>query len=123
MTKKLSPLVALIIVPVITGIISCFFRRYSWPGNIRELRNCVEYAAMMSNDGYIDAGCLPRQMYTEDEQDHPVKELSELVRAFGRNEIEKALDRFGHDTKGKKAATEALGISLSSLYSKIASEK
>ncbi|MCR4672289.1 MAG: sigma 54-interacting transcriptional regulator [Lachnospiraceae bacterium] len=99
------------------------FRRYSWPGNIRELRNCVEYAAMMSNDGCIDVSCLPRQMYSEDDQDYPVKELSELVREFERNEIQRALDQFGHDTKGKKAAAGALGISLSSLYSKLAAEK
>lgn len=32
---------------------------YTWPGNIRELRNIIEYAAMMAADGVIDASCIP----------------------------------------------------------------
>jgi DNA-binding NtrC family response regulator len=32
---------------------------YTWPGNIRELKNAVEYSAMMARDGIIDTRCLP----------------------------------------------------------------
>ena len=32
---------------------------YTWPGNIRELKNAVEYSAMMAQDGIIDTRCLP----------------------------------------------------------------
>ena len=32
---------------------------YDYPGNVRELRNMVEYAAMVCPDGEIDVGCLP----------------------------------------------------------------
>ncbi|MBO4235844.1 MAG: sigma 54-interacting transcriptional regulator [Firmicutes bacterium] len=32
---------------------------YTWPGNIRELRNIIEYAAMMAVNGVIDASCIP----------------------------------------------------------------
>jgi transcriptional regulator with PAS, ATPase and Fis domain len=33
--------------------------KYPWPGNIRELKNAVEYSAMMARDGIIDTRCLP----------------------------------------------------------------
>ena len=36
-----------------------------------------------------------------------------------RREIEKAIKRFGSDTKGKKAAAEALGIGIATLYRKL----
>ena len=32
---------------------------YHWPGNIRELENCIEYAILMSEDGVIHAYNLP----------------------------------------------------------------
>ena len=45
--------------------------------------------------------------------------LKEKVQQFERKEIEKALDLYGHDLTGKKKAAKQLGISLSSLYSKL----
>lgn len=35
---------------------------YSWPGNIRELINCIEYACAISTDGIIDVADLPDYM-------------------------------------------------------------
>ena len=45
---------------------------YTWPGNIRELKNAVEYSAMMAQDGIIDTRCLPLSITigTPDEGDH-----------------------------------------------------
>lgn len=37
---------------------------YNWPGNIRELENCIERAAIMSTDGVIRAHCLPPTLQT-----------------------------------------------------------
>lgn len=33
--------------------------RHPWPGNLRELRNCLDYAASMAGDGVIDTHDLP----------------------------------------------------------------
>ena len=48
--------------------------------------------------------------------------LKEKVQQFERKEIERALDLYGHDLAGKKQAAEQLGISLSSLYSKLGNQ-
>ncbi len=39
------------------------FTRYSWPGNLRELRNVVRRAALLAEDHHlIDANCLPLEI-------------------------------------------------------------
>ena len=45
--------------------------------------------------------------------------LKERVHRFEIAEIEKMLNLYGHDLKGKKITAEKLGISLSSLYAKL----
>src|SRR5437870_10623768 len=37
-------------------------RAYSWPGNVRQLRNCLERAILLSNDGRITPSELPPEV-------------------------------------------------------------
>src|SRR5213594_4287657 len=37
-------------------------RSYSWPGNVRQLRNCLERALLLSNDGRITPSELPPEI-------------------------------------------------------------
>jgi DNA-binding NtrC family response regulator len=37
-------------------------RAYSWPGNVRQLRNCLERAVLLSNDGRITLQELPPEV-------------------------------------------------------------
>ena len=92
-------------------------RRYSWPGNIRELRNVLEFSAWLSPDGVIRAENLPEHIGAPAERDTTA--LHDRVRRFEQAEIRKALQFYGDDLKGKKAAAAELGISLASLYSKL----
>lgn len=39
---------------------------YHWPGNIRELENCLEYAVLLSTDGVIHGHTLPPTLQTPD---------------------------------------------------------
>ena len=48
--------------------------------------------------------------------------LKERVREFERQEIRRTLLLYDDNLEGKKQAAEALGISLSTLYSKMESE-
>ena len=96
---------------------------YNWPGNIRELKNTMEYAYLMSESNLIDNENLPKNFLTESlpktESQSEVKSLSEVVNITEANEIRKALAEYGHSVEGKKKIAQSLGISLSSLYNKL----
>lgn len=90
--------------------------RHSWPGNIRELRNVLEFSAYLSRTGVIERGDLPENI---EPATRDTSSLYDRVRRFERGEIRRALEFHGSDLAGKRAAAEELGISLASLYSKL----
>jgi transcriptional regulator with PAS, ATPase and Fis domain len=92
------------------------FQRYSWPGNIRELRNVLERAAILSYDGVIDKTGL--------ELDAPARQdlaVNGTVSNLTLKEMEKRYifqtlaSEDGHITRTAKR----LGMPRSSLYAKI----
>lgn len=95
---------------------------YPWPGNIREFENAIEYTVnMMPNSGTVTPEHLPIFL----RQDAPSSTLSDEtddilpLEEVERRTVEKALQRFGSTTKGKKLAAQRLGIGLATLYRKI----
>jgi DNA-binding NtrC family response regulator len=57
------------------------FRKYDWPGNIRELENVIEHAFIMETGNLISLGALPQSLLNKtgtvlpeysDPYDHPV---------------------------------------------------
>jgi PAS domain S-box-containing protein len=93
---------------------------YDWPGNIRELKNTIEFAVNMMDGNEISLGLLPKRIQNlQDYEVTEVKRLSSIIQEAERNEIEKALRIFGRDIEGKRRAAKALGISLASLYNKM----
>jgi Nif-specific regulatory protein len=74
---------------------------YNWPGNIRELENCIIRAILLSTDGIIDAHHLPSTMRTPDaNRAAGGSSLSDRVLAFEKSIISDALQR----CEGKIAA-------------------
>lgn len=102
-------------------------RRYSWPGNIRELRNVLERAAIMSSGKVITASdiVLPKsgkglpgtdaEISGGDMSGAP-KTLKERREEFEKNAIAGALEMFDGD---KTAAAKYLGIGRTSIFEKI----
>lgn len=92
---------------------------HSWPGNVRELRNVLEFSAYLSENGVILRESLPENLAPcADAQ--PDLTLAERVKAFERSEIHKLLLKNGSDLNGKKETARQLGISLATLYNKLA---
>ena len=107
-------------------------RSYSWPGNVRQLRNCLERAVLLSNDGRITVGELPPEVartngsmpfvppQTAGEPDVTVSGDSPSntgsLRDIEKQQIIAALERTGWH-RGK--AADALGISPSTLYRRL----
>jgi len=93
--------------------------RYDWPGNIRELQNLVERAAILcEGDTFsIDETCLKRKIPQRSGPDVPfVTTIADREREI----IEAALAECGGQVAGPKGAAAKLGIPRQTLDSKIA---
>jgi len=90
-------------------------KRYSWPGNIRELRNMLERAVLLSQGKQITMEHFPG---LEPQGAKPIQKNYEIwnLEQIANEHILKALEHFKGD---KNLASKALGISLSSLYRKL----
>lgn len=97
---------------------------HSWPGNIRELQNIIEYCVNMEEGDILTAQSLPdrfpdnrtaveAQMQQQGEQSHPGEVSPEHAA------ILVALNRHGWSVKGKSAAAEELGMSIRTLYRRL----
>ncbi|TWT48028.1 Transcriptional regulatory protein ZraR [Rubripirellula amarantea] len=56
------------------------FRRYHWPGNIRELRNVIERTLTLARGAEIEVGDLPSQLRNYDRRSHAELDISEISR-------------------------------------------
>jgi DNA-binding NtrC family response regulator len=89
---------------------------YTWPGNIRELRNCIESAVVMARGGLIGLDDLPPTLSaSQGEQDLRVPSGSSLADA------EKILIRetLAAQNGNKSRTAEILGIGRKTLYQKL----
>src|SRR5262245_31153475 len=94
------------------------FVDYPWPGNIRELKNVVESAVMVSDGEYVTLSDLPmhlQQYATSHREEIGAKAIRDISDAE-QEIIEEALKQ----SSGNKAkAAELLGISTRTLYRKL----
>lgn len=88
---------------------------HAWKGNVRELRNVIEFAINMSNANLITLNALPRDLL------NPFESQSEdlNIEFHTRQLLEKALKKYGDTTIAKEMAAKALGISVATLYRKM----
>lgn len=90
--------------------------KYKWPGNIRELQNCIESACVLCNDNTITKDDLPPQIITADTSDFVA-----IPKGLTLNEVEKIYinSTLTDCTGNKSAAAKILGIERKTLNSKI----
>jgi len=97
-------------------------RAYDWPGNIRELENCIERAAILCDDATIER----RDLHLGDASTDALRDALDLsgtlseaaersARIVERLKIDDALQRTGT----RAEAAEALGISVRTLAAKM----
>ncbi|GAB6090148.1 sigma-54-dependent transcriptional regulator [Spirochaeta dissipatitropha] len=90
--------------------------RYSWPGNIRELRNSIESAVVMCKGTIIKSDDLPPSITENDDSDMIRIPLGSSMMEGERRLIEATLLAY----KGNKSRTaEVLGIGRKTLHRKI----
>jgi transcriptional regulator with PAS, ATPase and Fis domain len=98
---------------------------YSWPGNIRELKNVVEFAAYTCDRGAIMDLPLPKSRPESHQIDDSILAamsgpgaLKKLAADTQRAVIRSMLNKHGDTLEAKKTVASQLGISLATLYNK-----
>lgn len=125
--------------------VKMIMRSYPWPGNIRELENCIEYMVNTVNGNKILKEHLPRnilsmspgtdksdvsvsQMKMDDDNpadgyrisDYEIgKDLKDLMDDYEKYILQNVLKSYGASAEGKVCAAKALNINLATLYRKL----
>jgi two-component system NtrC family response regulator len=88
---------------------------YNWPGNIRELKNIIERAVILTDNNTLDESLLPYEI-----QQNQVKAGSPIS-AFDLSSVEKLhIQRVLNHTHGNRAeAANLLNIGVATLYRKL----
>ena len=92
--------------------------QHSWPGNIRELRNVIERATILSHGDFIEVAHLPPASVGASRTAPPGLTLAPgvTVEEAERRLIQMTLE---HTHNNKTKAAEILGISLKTLHNKL----
>ena len=101
---------------------------YEWPGNARQLRNCIERAVVLTESEEVGVDALPEEILSDQERVHPISKAAEGItvshsldfrtakREFERQYVEYTLEQAGGNVT---RAAEALGMHRQSLQHKI----
>jgi two-component system response regulator HydG len=111
------------------------FHQYSWPGNLREFRNVIRRAGLLSSSGFVTTNVLPWEIIgsengkpEEMSASEPVKNFSEIKKhppivdlrdAASHAEYEAIMNVLKQVSFNKTKAAEILKIDRKTLYNKI----
>jgi transcriptional regulator with PAS, ATPase and Fis domain len=100
---------------------------YDWPGNIRELENAIQYCMTITEGEGIEKEDLPPTILFQPQKTGANRKslpgrTGKRRKRIPYKELAPLLQKYGNSTKGKKAMAEQLGISLATLYRRLAEE-
>ena len=96
--------------PALTALLN-----YSWPGNIRELRNLCERLRILQDGNIIKLNYLPEEILNRKKQSSVFYDPSVTLAELNKIYILNALEHFS----SKRAAAKALGITVKTLYNRL----
>lgn len=92
------------------------FKSYPWPGNLRELKNVVKRAVLLTQGEYIVPKVLPQEVKTAERKE---TEESSYSLFKNKNEQELILDALEKTHGNKSKAAKLLSIDRKTLYNKL----
>lgn len=93
-----------------------FLLSYNWTGNVRELKNAIEFAINLEDSEYITMKNIPTKI--KDFKD-PLYDKEHTLREIEIMCIKEALNKYGWNEDGRILAAKKLGISRATIYRKI----
>jgi transcriptional regulator with PAS, ATPase and Fis domain len=94
-----------------------FLMSYSFPGNIRELRNLIEYAIIFEENSVVGVENISKKVGISVETENI--SLAEMTKRYEKNVIQNKLKNTGNDLDAKQQIAKQLGISIATLYRKL----
>lgn len=92
---------------------------YSWPGNVREMENCIEYSVIFETNSVLTRDTIARKIRLASEPGLETAGLKQMIEQYEKQIIENLLKHYGQDTEGKQKAAQRLKISTATLYRKL----
>ena len=91
--------------------------KYNFPGNIRELRNLIEYAVIFEENSLIGFENIRKKIGKNTEAEN--LSLSDLTKSYEKSVIKSRIQKLGDTVDSKKEIANQLGISIATLYRKL----
>ncbi|MEO8255353.1 MAG: sigma-54 dependent transcriptional regulator [Flavobacterium sp.] len=90
------------------------FQNYNWPGNLRELQNCVKRATLLTQGDFIKSDVLPAEFFQIQKQQSSNGNFS-----LSENEKEAIIHALSKAQNNKSEAAKLLKITRKTLYNKL----
>lgn len=90
------------------------FQKYNWPGNLRELQNCVKRATLLTRGNYIESDVLPAEFFQVQKQ-----QSSNETFSLSENEKEAIIYALEKAKNNKSETAKLLKITRKTLYNKL----
>jgi transcriptional regulator of acetoin/glycerol metabolism len=90
-------------------------KNYSWPGNIRELENVIEYAVNFSANGIITPENLPKYIHPQ----QTLPKVTTKINPVDQAELEWILSALKRSQMNVSRAAQELNMSRSTIYRKL----
>lgn len=89
---------------------------YDWPGNIRELKNCIEHCVILCNEREIGLEHLPKKLQMVDNKTTKANTLEEVVNEAERWALKESYETFNGNVD---EISKKLNISKRTVYRKL----
>ena len=99
----------------VTADVLKIFQEYSWPGNVRQLKNIIERAVVLTQGRVITPNALPEEFMTVRKQKAP----QNAIRTLKDLEMQALRDALHVCNGNKSKACRVLGISRKAFYKRL----